>query len=181
MVNLLPHQMQREVRTKYYLKFLAFFFFALAGIFTSGVALLAPSYFLARDEAETSLRYLDTLKQTAEVRGREGADRELKVVAERTAILDAYATSPQAAPILSEIGVLTGKGISLKALEIVRVDEASGTLMLAGLAQTRSDLLAFVKALNESAMFASVEVPLAQLAIDTNLEFVLEFPYATAP
>lgn len=181
MVNLLPRDSKTHILRRYYIRFISYFFIALAGVFLLGAGLSVPSYFLAKSEAETSLRYLDTLKQTADVRERAKASEQMMILAERTSILEAYAYAPAVAPLLEEISKLVPKGVVVTAIAIERDSATAGTIMLQGRAETRSALLTFAEQLDQSELLQAVEVPLDQLAIDTNLEFSLEFPFALQP
>ena len=77
-------------------------------------------------------------------------------------------------PILTEIRDIKGEGISL--LDI-RISSKENEVSLSGKADTRDDLLAFKRDLENSRFFENIKMPLASLEERENIEFNMSFNF----
>lgn len=175
MVNILPKDAQNKLRTLYYLRLLSMFLFLTALAFAIGAGLLAPSYMLARQEADAAKEYSTALQQTLALKEAAGASAGLTVLSEELSLMKTYQAQPAVAAALSALIAKLPKGVSISQVLIAPPGAADGKMGVSGNAKTRAELLAFVSALQGNPLFSGVTVPVSDLAGDTNLSFTLTF------
>jgi hypothetical protein len=176
-VNLLPENVKESFTRRYYFSLASLFIFLIAVAAAAGVALLMPSYLVAKDSEVAYERILDSTEKNLGLKEKDGANAGVIELAERVKILAAYAYRPAVMPILAAIGQNVSKEISVKSIKIKEVESGKGTATVAGIATTRASLLGFANALKAERIFLSVSVPVEQLAGEMDIEFSLTFPY----
>lgn len=176
MVNLLPKPVIRQMRRMYYVRLSIVLFLLLSASFFAGAALLVPSYILAERSADAGERYVHALEETVGLRERTGVTNEIRALAERTKILAAYAEKPTSEPFFREITEDIPDGVFISGIAFAKGDETFN-ISIAGSAETRTALLMFVDRLRESGAFDGVNIPVSQLATDTNIPFSISASY----
>ena len=175
MVNLLPVQNQTRLSRTYYIRLATTFLSVAAVVLFVGGLLLAPSYLLARDEAESAKRYLSALDESAGLRERSGA---LSVVAELKEGIDLsklFAEPATTADALSAITAHVSGGLHIGKIVFGKTEEGQVSISVTGVADTRTNLLSFAESLKADAFFEGVTLPVSQLAQDADIEFTLRF------
>ena len=180
MVNLLPKPIKRKLRLDYYVRLATVACGACAVVIGMGIALLVPSYLFARDEAETTARYVAAIQEMG-LRERAGSQSSIALLAERIKIIKEYERPPVTAQILSRLEVRLPASVTLKKIG-VRYDAAGeGGILISGVAGTRNALLAYAQSLQKENIFSGVTVPVSQLNADKDIDFSLSFSFKTAP
>lgn len=175
MVNILPKDAQNKLRTRYYLQLLSMVFFLVAVAFAAGAGLLAPSYLLARQEADGAKQYSTALQQTLALKQAAGAGAEMLTLAEELKLMKTYQADPAIAGAVSALTAKLPKGVSITKVLIIPPGVSDGKIGIEGRSKTRTELLAFVNDLQANASFKNVAVPVSDLAGDTDLPFSLTF------
>jgi Tfp pilus assembly protein PilN len=180
MVNILPENARRELKTAYYMRLAAFSLCALAAAVIAGGALLVPAYLLAKNEADAAGRVDAALAQSLSIKEKEGPGKTLAVFTEELNLLNRYDYRALMPQLFSSVLAELGDGITLSKISFTFSSDTEGKAALSGRSKTRSDLVAFVNALQKNPLFQGVSVPVSDLATETNLEFVLQFSFKAA-
>ena len=175
MINLLPDPAKHSLRMAYYERLAIVFCILAACAVFAGAALLAPSYFLARADANAAQNYLVASSQALTGGGTAGATQTLAQLSEQISLMKSYPRAPHVAEILSQVTNHLPVGVFLTRISVTPGSSGPDTISVSGVAQTRDELLAFADALKSLPAFSGVSVPLSQLAGETNVTFSLSF------
>lgn len=176
-VNLLPRTTKRFFATQYYFTLTTVFVSLLSLVIILGGALLIPSYFLARAEAESAERYLSALEETVGLRERAGVSETMRRLSERVGILSSFENGRPTADIMVEIDRHLPSRVFLQGVSVTHSGSRAGEVTLVGIADSRADLLSFSDALKSSSLFNSVAVPVNQLVSETDVKFSFTFRF----
>lgn len=176
-INLLPEKTKREFIRGYYVTFTTLIFALLALVVALGSALLVPSYLLARAEAASLERYLSALEETVGLRERAGAGRAIAELSESIDILSSFEKTRPTADIMVALDRSLPPRVFLQGVSITHFGRNAGEVRVAGIADTRSGLLAFGDALKKNELFQNVMIPVNQLVPEKDVEFSFSFPF----
>lgn len=175
MINLLPEPEQHSLRTTYYARLATVVIALAAFVVCAGAALLAPSYFLARVEADTMRNSLSASTQ-ALASGQGASDtKTMEQISEQVSLMKSFPRTPHIAAALSALTRAVPQGVFISKVAIAPDDSGSDSISIFGIAGTRGELLAFAHTLQSSPSFSGVSVPLSQLAGETDITFSLSF------
>lgn len=177
MVNLLPIQEQKKLRTLYRVRLSAVLLFLLSAIVFAGGVLLVPSYFLAETGAAAAQKDLDTSLQSAAARSSSSALAKLALLKERVSLLNDYGRTPVSALILSHIAADASSDIGVNAIDITFTGSGEGKVNVSGKAKTRAALIAFGQKLQDDSAFQGASVPVSDLAGGSNIDFGIPFTF----
>lgn len=180
MVNLLPQKTITELRRNYYLRFGTVLVILMVIAFLIGSVLLVPSYVVSERAADASERYLLAIEETIGIRERAGVSDDVRALSERLRILGTYAAEPSTKPFFEDTLNDLSPNITITGIGFAKGSDALG-VSIAGRAATRASLLAFVERLQESGRYDGVTVPVAQLALDSDIPFSITATYRSAP
>ena len=85
---------------------------------------------------------------------------------------------PKAIPF---IGVILSKktpAISINQFGYTSLGKNTATMSIGGISQTRESLVSFVKSLNESGIFESVDSPISNFTKEKNIDFLITLAIA---
>lgn len=167
MINILPESGRGIVKREYRIRLVAVFLFLLALLSLVTAVMLLPSYLFATVESEqASLEEARLL--AAKVPGAKTDAEVITAVNQQIAGLEAFMMAPRPSEALLEVLQSAGSGI-----ELVRVsyEGGAGSISLSGKATSRDMLLQFSKALQKLPIVASVDLPVSDLAKNTNVSF----------
>ena len=176
-VNLLPEQTKKAFTRHYYLTLVTTLSSALALATVLGVLLLIPSYLLARNEAESSERYLSALEETVGLRERAGVTDVMRELSEEVSILSSFESSRPTANIIKAIDQALPRRVFLQGVSVTHFGPRAGEVALVGIADTREDLLAFSDALKATPLFKNVSIPVNQLVPGVDVKFSFSFGF----
>lgn len=175
MFNLLPQSQKKEAKREYHLRVLTVAFYLSGTALVAGGLLLAPSYVMVSlriDAAEGAQQLLAGAKDDGDTPA-----AILAAVERDVRILNSLAT-----PLTVEDTVSKALGIrplGLTTTTIIYEEQgARGTLSVKGVAKSRNDLVAFVRALEAIPEFSNVELPISNLARNENIPFTLSLSVA---
>lgn len=178
MVNVLPRQVQRQVKRGYYVRLGTVFFSMLAGVFLVGVVSLIPSYIASSAQADSFERYRDALRGTVGFQEQSSAETEMRSLEERVRIARDYGQVPFSANLFEALLRASSSDLAVFSISFVRNGSAVRA-DLSGVADTRDDLLAFVEALRSEPSLSSVTLPVAQLVQESQPPFSIHAEYHT--
>ena len=172
MVNLLPKTEKKNLKISYYTRIVTVLFILLSSVFFVGGALLVPSYFLSKNTAESSQRYVQALEETVGLRERDGVTDEMRALSEKTRLLREFGTTGYSSELFEEI--LNVKSSKVIIASIAFSGSGEVAFSLSGVSEDRASLLSFVGSLKDNQKITGVDIPVSQLAIDEDLPFSIK-------
>ncbi len=169
MANLLPPAALKKVKREYWLRVISVWF-GLIGTALLMVAILQiPVYVLVKSQSHAFSRWYekvgsdkDTMQNLADtIKHSNNLGRLLSTGKE-----DSFFSQ-----VLKEVDLVAGDKIVVNGLSLDREGGKVKTLSIIGIADSRTDLANFKSALEDSLIFTSVTLPLANLAKDVDVPF----------
>lgn len=183
MINILPKEEKKKIRTEYRLRLATIVMFAIMVLILTNLVLLVPSYLLVVSKYNSiSGRLADQeLKQGSGLQ-QKGIDAQVQAANKNISLfLSSNTNSRLSAPnVISEIIHL--KGSTIKIGEFYY--DATGPLerfTIAGVAADRDGLAQFVDALKGDATFSDVSLPVSSYVKSTNIEFSIALTHGVLP
>lgn len=176
MVNLLPHHTLRSLRHMYYARLTTLAATALSIAVLIGGVLLVPPWILAERAADAGERYAQALEETVGLKERTGVSQEVRALAERARAVTDYSAGLSSSTLFQALFEKMPSTVRVVSIRYRKGEEAF-SVSVAGEAQTREALLAYVDALRRDGGFENVTVPVSQLALDANIPFSLTATY----
>lgn len=170
MINLIPPEGQHLKKFEYWTRVLTTWGWLLSGVFVTAAFLLAPTYVLLQGQ----LKVLHTEAEEKSGSGQTFAEIRKKVETANATIaqLGETGSRPEISGIITSIREVANPGIALSRFEI-RHNNPETHLQIQGTASTREALAAFKTDIERSPVFESAIVPIADLAKDVELPFVI--------
>lgn len=169
MINLIPPQGHTALKHEYLLRVGTVYAFLLAGVFVSGTILLVPTYVLTSSQltgAKDRSAEIEETKKAFDV-----AFEEIKVANTLMAKLRTTEDEVFMTEIVEDIIRLAPEGVRFSGFQTVRESVSLTAVTVEGIASTRQALATFKTQVESDARFKEVQVPIADLARDTNLPF----------
>ena len=183
MSNLLPPKNKLALLKLYRKRYVSLAFFSLAALSVVAIVLLLPSYLYLRSSQIVLETEYDTLSsyETSTIAAQLAA-----TVTDINGRLAAFpATSPASPLIAGMIDPILQ--VESPAIHIAEFDYAPGItsvqakISVSGIADSRTDLLAFADKVRNIASFTSVDVPITNYIKDTDVPFTLTAVVALKP
>ena len=174
MFNVLPDNVKKEIKREYKIRLIATsltFIICLQLLF---LIFLLPSWFLAVSKERDAMAQADSLSASV---GSVSTAPAASVVAdtnERLRLLSTVMVYPQMMPLVNTILTDRTSAIHLTSFLYKSSDPTSATLQVGGISATREALVAFVKSLQSSGSFKTVDLPVSDLAKDKDIQFTLD-------
>jgi hypothetical protein len=170
MINLIPPEGHAAVRLEYRLRVTATLALLFAGVAVLlGIALI-PTYVLT--SAQITALELETAQNGKKV----AFEKAEETVRTTNAILTRLNALPHGillSSIIDEVQKSTPASIQLKTFYIRTLTDGKIDIQIQGVAPTRSALAQLKNAIESDAMFLHAEVPIADLARDSDLPFAI--------
>ncbi len=176
MINLIPSHAKKRVRTEYLIRVASMWMLLCALSLYTGIVLLVPTYVLYSRQIEAGTTPDTTRAERAEsIASMRATLGEANAFAQQ---LSRSLDSVQASEVLAHIERAQVEGIDFQGMYVVREKEAMRIEVKVN-AATRERLRAFQDALRRDAFFATAEVPVSQLAKDTDLSVTIALTLRT--
>ncbi len=173
MFNLLPENLKAKIKSDYKLRFFIIIIIFFICVEISFLILLLPSWLISINKEQNAV--LETNNANESQLSKDASPVSLIITAtnQRLTAIDKTLQYPEFFPILNTI--LDNKTSSIRLTQFLYTpkDSANATLSLGGVSTTREALVSFVKALQTSGAFATVDLPISNLAKDTNISFLV--------
>lgn len=178
MINLIPPVGHATLKREYLLRVGSIYGFMLGGICIAGVALLIPTFVLVHSQLSTSEQALPQMTEEAE----EFRASELTIKETNVLILQlAKSKSDTSASVAIEnIVALSSSYIEFKTFQLEKNNGVIKDIVVQGNATSRTELAAFKNRIGESPFFKSAQIPISDLARESDLPFVLTVTIATS-
>lgn len=170
MINLIPPDAKGAIRREYIVR-VSSVWIALVGCALLGASfLLLPTYLFYSNQIRASVREAASSEERLEAYERMRASlSEAQTFAKR---LSLSIESVRASDILAHIEDALTEAIALEGLQIVQ-EEKGTRIEVRGKARTRDALRVFLRRIESDTYFLDAQVPVSDLAKDTNLLFTM--------
>ncbi len=174
MFNVLPTNLKKLLTHEYHVRLVIVACALLLVVEVSCLIFLLPSWLISVITKQEITRSIATLQHSSGTVRTPGIS---DTVASTNALLHTIHTSmtyPLAQPFLDTI--LSRKSVGIRLTEFVysTTDATHATLSIQGTAATRAGLVSFVKSLQDSGVFGTVDLPVSDLAKETNITFEIQ-------
>lgn len=169
----LPYAEDRDIKRKYRVRVLIVLLFFLSVSLIIGVGALFPAYIHASFEESLHLRDIAALKQTNNANVLSAIGKDLS---RNTAVMSVLSVSTMPdifSTAISDISSVRGN-IRVNSFSVTKAASSTLSIVIDGLAPTRSALLAFKGRLSALSPGIFVNLPVSELARDTNIQFSIQ-------
>lgn len=170
MFILLPQEQRDFLLKQYHMRLGIVTLFLFSGLVFIALILLVPSYFLAKGERNEILQERKTIEQSIDAESDQDIERALSELNNNISILNTPDQEPSS--LISFIIENKSKSIHLNAF-LYKYSPEESTLSVSGRADSRKELLAFSKKLQSNSEFKEVDLPISNLAKDSNIPFTI--------
>lgn len=171
MINLIPPHGQTALKHEYLLRVASVYGFMLAGVLIASTALMVPTYVLTSSQRETVKADTGELEET--MAAFDLASSEISLANAVMAQLRMSEPEIIYSKIIEEIVKSAPSGITFATFQGEQKEGSPVQVIVQGSAKNRNTLASFKTALEESDMFETAEVPIADLVRDADLPFVV--------
>lgn len=171
MINLIPPEGYHMIKKEYLLRVGAVYCFLITGVCVLLTVAMVPMYVLLDaqiKEVESEVREGNSTNSAVK-----NTENEVSIIKNVLAQLKVEEKSFRISTAIDEIQKSSSSEISFKTFYIDGAKGEIKTIQVQGTATTREKLIQFKKKLEESELFESVEIPIADLARDANLPFAI--------
>lgn len=173
MFNLLPDNLRKAIKVQYNARRFVVALSLLIFVQVSFFVMLVPTWVslsykerAVESESEKMNQYLSTLNIGP-------VTTLIKSLNQKMLILESTLEYPKVEPFINSIIAKKTSTISIKEFDYTSSDKDSAVITLQGMSVTREALVAYVKRLEALGVFASVDLPISNLAKDKNISFLL--------
>lgn len=171
MINLIPPAGHRVVKREYILRVGATYAFLFGLVcFVLGVAYV-PTYVLIKAQIDTMS--IVTERERGEGETLKIIENEIRMTHEVLTQLQSVKDSITPSDAIGAIEKATPTGVSFKTFTISETKGNITAIQVQGVATTRETLIRFKRDVEELEIFSTAEVPISDLAKDTNLPFTM--------
>jgi Tfp pilus assembly protein PilN len=171
MINLIPHKGQTALKHEYLLRVASVYGFLLAGVFLASTALIVPTYVLTSTQLSTAQDDGSSIDETRIAF--DAAFGEIKVANTVMAQLRKPQDNIAHSDVIQEIVKVAPRGVSFTTFQMERIGTDLKEVRVQGTAENRIALSSFKTALESSPLFLQALVPIADLARNSDLPFVI--------
>ena len=178
MFHFLPPDYKKRVKREYCVRLLAVIFGLLSVVVLSSIFLIAPSYISVRNSYGTALSEATAADNNVLVEQKNNTTTIANKVNAYISAADSLThLSPQ--HIVEPIALAKPSNVTISSISIGTAGNVV-SVSISGIAGTRDELLAFVKALQGVADFENVNLPVSYLALDKNINYSITLSLAAS-
>ncbi len=171
MINLIPPQGHKVVKREYTLRLGAALAFLFAGVLLLLSVALIPTYVLVGAQIEAF--EFETAQEVGDAEALKNAEKEVRTMKNVLTQMKTTVTSTPMSKVIAEIQANAPKTIIFKNFSINTTKGVVTTVQVQGVSPTREALAQLKDALIASPIFEKAEVPISDLARETDLPFTL--------
>lgn len=172
MINLLPPEAKKIIVREYVLHVVATFAFLFGTVAIVLAVGCIPTYVLVNAQIATLAH--ESEKESDEKQVIEKINQEISKTNEILAQLKSTTVTIRSTQALAELTKMAPEGISFKTFTFSDQD----SMQVQGVAEKRDVLVRFKKDIEADVFFETAEIPIADLAKDTDLPFVMKVTFA---
>ncbi len=174
MFNLLPENLRVNIKKEYFVRKVVLSLVFVIFLQTVFLIFIFPSWLISSykekevvSRGEEMNKYLSSLNVAS-------TTSNIRMINQKLAVIDGALSYPEMVPIIKNI--LSKRTSAIKIVDVVYISdgEKSASVSIKGKSETRESLLSFVKSLQDTNLFKSVDLPISNLTKDKNLSFSIE-------
>lgn len=179
MANLIPPAAKRNILIEYWVRVVSVWFFLLGAAALVLAILNVPVYVLIQNQLQAhSSLYNDASDQNTSF---EIVETDIERANNTATLLATGRTVQPLIPYVEEIESLTTTEVVITSLDLTRTEGAAlDSISITGVAATRESLVAFSQGIEAAENFVSAEIPLSNLAKESNIPFTITAVVNTA-
>lgn len=171
MFNLLPKQEKEAIRREYRLRLAVVILWFSFATFVIASLLLLPSFFLSAQKEKAAQARFETLAKSVARQETAGLGEVLLAAQSQLELLSREPPRSFLYELLIKIVSSKSAKISLESMTIRDAAPGKRIIHLTGVARDRGALLAFSRALESNTLFEQVELPISNLAKESEIPF----------
>lgn len=171
MINLIPPVAKRAMLREYWQRVGVVWLLLLSLCIVLAALLTAPSFVLV--QSQLSAYELQLQAAATAVSEQDALAAQVTLANTQATTVLAAGEVPRMSPYLEQLQQLTGSGISLTQIDVVRVERVITELAVVGTALNRESLTQFSARIEEDERFGEATVPLESLAANEDIAFTL--------
>lgn len=173
MFNLLPLTNKRALQYEYRLRRAAVVLWFVTAAFLFAALSLLPPLLLAGQKEGIFREQSIALARNTTGKETEQLEQDVEQIRLRLAALSSQLPAPSFVSLLGSVAQARAEGVSLTRIAFDQTESGAVTVGVAGEAESRTALVAFQKALQGLSVFDTVDLPVGNLAKDTEILFAL--------
>lgn len=172
MNNLLPSQQKKSNKREYTVRCLSLSMFLLSGVLAVFVLLSIPSHILLSSWPDNIKKAASSARVTVD--NYDELSEEVEAANALVGHLDEWEPERRFSEMIDILDEASGSNITISQFNF---GEKNSLFTVVGNAATRADLSAFRNRLEENDKFRSIELPISNLAEDTDLSFTMTIKF----
>jgi len=174
MFYLLPKSEKNSLRKEYLFRLGSVVLVMISILFVVVDVFTISSYFILKSEQSFLEKQIVTLKKTFDVNGKRQLSESL-LNSTKTSLAKLLPLEESAYPtdIISSALSTKKQGVRIQEIVFVRNDNRTVNIQLIGVSSDRETLISFVNSLKRNILFNNVDLPVSNLAKNTNVDFNL--------
>ncbi len=174
LINLLPKSITKAFLRDYRFRVATFGLVLVAFVIFINGLLLIPAYLYAHTHIVALQTKLNGIDQSTKTDDQTQITTRLSNLSKEQKYLIQKQKAPQASALLNAVLKVSRPGIALSSFTVTMPEgSGSGTIILAGNADTREDLRAYTVALGTLPFISSVNLPISAYASESDIAFTI--------
>ena len=170
MLNLLPKKYKEQVRAEYIRRFVITSAVVLSFVGVCFGVAIFPTYIDVKLKKEAIEVDLASVKSSSVAKDKDAVTTTIKDLETKMKIIS-LVSGEKATDFISKALESKTKGISIQNVSYVKKDDLSKEVVIAGVAQSRVDMVSFSKKMKSSDWTTVSDIPLSNLASERNIPF----------
>lgn len=172
MANVLPQKERKRFEMEYKLRLVVVILALLSIAIVFGAILLLPSFFVSQLKEESIMRQSELLQRAIAIRESDTSTALLVALRSKVEALEAVQGQVLQTKLIETISQNTDASVTVDAFYYTRgAGGGESQLKITGRAATRTALISFVDRLKQESLFSMVDLPVSNLAKDSNIVF----------
>ena len=173
MFNLLPDNLKGKIKTEYQIRRLTVFLTFVIFLQISFLIFLSPSWVASVFRQEEAVSQIEKMRESLLSQNTNSVASIIAGTNAKLNIINTTLEYPEVAPIFNVILSNQTSSIRLNGLTYTSINASTSALTMSGISTTRESLVSFVKSLEKSKAFKTVDLPVSNLAKDKNIDFAV--------
>ncbi len=177
MFNLLPENLKDKIKSEYRARRFIIILFFIISLQATFLVFLFPSWFISFSREKTSISRSDQANAYFAILDSTNVVSLVKSINTRLRIIDNELSYVKATPYINVVISEKPSSLKINKLSFIATSATSSTLFIGGNSVSRESLVLFVKSLQDSKMFNTVDLPISNLAKDKNIDFTVNLSF----
>ncbi len=171
MFNVLPDILKKEIAAEYRFRLITTVCFFVLCIQIAIVVLLLPPWMFTFYKEKDAQGQISFLQQSPDSQNAEALKNVISSTNHKINIIHTTLVYPEIVPLLNNVLLYKNEKVRINNFHYTTDGAGKVSVVVGGIATTRESLVSFVKKLQDSGMYSSVDLPVSNLAKDKDIEF----------